>query len=179
MPTLIIICGTSFSGKTSLADHLAARFDIPQVDVDLTKEALFGAAVEDDDLSGADFQRMYDETDRAIERYLAANRSVIDASRNFRKRERAQARLLCRSHNAALLTIFVDTPESITRQRLLTNRVSRERRDVTDAGFDAILSAWEPPTDDEHPLAFRHGDKVDEWIETNLARLTKALNRPE
>ena len=54
----------------------------------LAAEALFGE-VKDDDLSGADFQQIYHETDGLIEEYLAANQSVIDASRNFTKRERA------------------------------------------------------------------------------------------
>jgi predicted kinase len=177
MPTLIIICGTSFSGKTTLAHHLAARFKLPEVDVDLTKEALFGE-VEDDDLSRADFQRIYRETDGLIEEYLAANQSVIDASRNFTKRERAHARQLCANHNADVLVIYVETPEPITRQRLLINRITRERRDVTDAGFEAILSAWEPP-DDEQPLIFRYGDDIDEWVEAHAAILIDSTDLPE
>jgi predicted kinase len=94
-------------------------------------------------------------------------REVVDASRNFRRAEREQARAICREHRADLVTVRVDTPEHVTRQRLLANRHARARRDVTDDDFAAILAAWEPPTADECPLVFRFGDDPAEWLARN------------
>jgi predicted kinase len=168
MPKLILVCGTSFAGKSTLAHLLAERFGYPEVDVDETKAGLFGESVDDHALDRADWERIYRETDRCIANRLAAGRSVIDASRNFRKAERRHARDICREHGAEVLTIHVDTPEHVTRQRLLANRRSRTRRDATDDDFAAILAAWEPPTADEHPLVFRFGDDADEWMTRNI-----------
>ena len=126
MPKLILVCGTSFAGKSTVARH------------------------------------------------LAASQSVIDASRYFRKSERDAARALCRTHGGALVTVHVDTPEHITRQRLLANRRSRARRDVSDEAFAAILAAWEPPTADEHALVFPFGDDVDAWMERHAAAIADA-----
>jgi predicted kinase len=171
MPKLILICGTSFAGKSTIARLLTDRFGFPEVDVDQTKTDLYGQAVIDGDLARADWERIYRETDRRLAGHLASGRSVIDASRNFRLSERRQARAICQEHNADLLTILVDTPEHVTRQRLLSNRQSPARRDVTDEDFAAILAAWEPPTPDEQPLVLHFGDDQVEWITRNAEDL--------
>ncbi len=173
MPKLIILCGTSFAGKTTLARLLTARFGHAEVDVDETKATLFGAAAADEALSRGDWERIYAETDRLIAHHLRAGQSVVDASRNFTKAERRGARGLCQEHHADLLTIHVDTPEHITRQRLLANRQSPTRRDVSDDAFAAILAGWEPPSADECPLIFRWGDDSDEWVARHAAALAE------
>ena len=167
MVKLIVVCGTSFAGKSTLARHIAARFGYAEVDVDVTKVDLFGADVVDDTLERDDWDRMYAETDRRIADYLDAGRTVIDASRNFSRAERDLAREICWVHGAELVTVFVDTPEEVTRQRLLANRQSHDRRDVTDEDFADILAAWEPPAEDEHPIVFHAGDDVPSWLERN------------
>lgn len=172
MPTLILICGTSFAGKSTLARLLSDRLGYPEVDVDETKTEFFGESVDDATLDRADWERIYHETDRRIAGHLAAGRSVIDASRNFRASERQQARAICQEHHSDLLTILVDTPEHVTRQRLLANRHSAARRDVTDDDFAAILAAWEPPTADEYPLVLRFGDDPVAWMTTHADALT-------
>jgi len=140
------------------------HFGFPEADVDETKIQLFGASVDDRALTRGDWDRVYSETDRRIGDHLAAGQSVIDASRYFHKRERLQAGDICREHGAELLTIFVDTPEHVTRERLLANRQTRARQDVSDDDFAAILTAWEPPTDDETPLILRFGEDATTWI---------------
>jgi predicted kinase len=167
MPKLILICGTSFAGKSTLARVLTERFGFSEVDVDQTKTDLYGETVVDADLARADWERIYRETDRRIADHLAIGRSVIDASRNFRLSERHRARSICQEHNADLLTILVDTPEHVTRQRLLSNRQSPTRREVTDEDFAAILAAWEPPTLDEHPLVLPFGEDLGAWMTRN------------
>src|SRR5262249_22952297 len=116
MPKLILVCGTSFAGKSTVARLIAERFGYSEVDVDETKAALFGASVDDHALDRANWERIYRETDCRIANHLAAGRSVIDASRNFRNAERQHARDICRELGAGLLTIHVDTPEHVTRR---------------------------------------------------------------
>ena len=177
MPRLILICGTSFAGKSTLARLLTERFGFPEVDVDVTKTDLYGETVVDSDLARADWERIYRETDRHIADHLATGQSVIDASRNFRLSERHHARAICQEHSADLLTILVDTPEHVTRQRLLSNRQSPTRRDVTDEDFAAILAAWEPPAPDEQPLVLHFGDDPGTWMTRNAEVLNDALRR--
>jgi predicted kinase len=171
MPKLILICGLSFAGKSTLARHIADRFGYPEVDVDETKVDLFGATVTDDALERADWERIYGDTDRRIADHLGAGQTVIDASRNFSRAERDTARAMCEAHGADLVTVFVDTPEHVARQRLLANRRSRCAGRVTDEDFADIIAAWEPPAADEHPIALRFGDDVSTWLERNADAL--------
>jgi predicted kinase len=177
MPILIVICGTSFSGKTTLAGRLAKRFQLPQIDVDDTKTQLYGDDISDAALSGHDWTRIYAESDRCIAEFLVAGQSVIDASRNFTRRERARARALCERHGGQLLIIFVATPVAITRQRWLANRQNPVRRDVTDDTFNAILSGWERPAADEQALILQPDDDVEAWIECHTARFLAVASR--
>jgi predicted kinase len=172
MSKLIIICGISFAGKSTLGDALAKRFSYAQVDVDDTKFDLYGHDIQDDQLSHTDWVRIYDETDKRIAGYLTAGKTVIDASRNFRLEERLHARRIAQKLGVGVITIFVDTPEAVARQRLLANRKAGSRRDVTDKDFDEILRVWEPPGPDENPLIYHYGYDIDSWISSRLSDIT-------
>lgn len=172
MGKLIIICGTSFSGKTTLASAIVEKFGHVEVDVDETKELLFGTAITDDEaLTHADWVRIYDETDDIIAMVLRENRTVVDASRNFRRAERENARQLAQQNQAAVITIHVDTPEQLTRQRWQENKQSKTRRDMTDQQFTDVLNAWEEPSDDERPLIFTYDQDISDWLNKNAREL--------
>ena len=161
---LIIICGLSFAGKTTLGHAIAKRFAYEEVDVDEVKDRLFGAGMKDDALNDEDWKRLYRETDKQIETLLRVGKTVIDASRNFSKSERASAKQIAAKANAGLATIFVDTPEHVVRRRWLENRRHPTRHDVSDEGFEAIIHAMEPPAADENPLIFSDGNAINDWI---------------
>ena len=168
MSKLLIICGISFAGKTTLGKAIAARFGYAEVDVDETKVHLFGPDIQDHDLSHPDWVRIYAETDNLIERYLLAGQTVVDASRNFKKAEHQAARAIADKARAEFVIIFVDTPAAIARQRLLENRVKQTRVDFSDEEFEELLQVTEPPTADENSLVFRYGDQLDAWISEHL-----------
>ncbi len=171
MSKLFIICGISFAGKSTLGKKIAQQFGYAEVDVDDTKTQLYGPDIQDEDLPHDDWVRIYAETDSLIERYLQAGRMVIDASRNFRKEERQLARQIATKMDAEVVTVFVDTPEAIARQRLLENRKKPSRREVTDKDFEEILHVIEPPTAEENPLVFHYGDDVERWIAKNISAI--------
>lgn len=168
MSTLIVICGLSFSGKSTLARAIAERLGFHVIDVDEVGAALYGAPADADDW---DFDRVYDEADLEIERLLAGGIDVVDASRNFTRAERARARRLADRANARLLTIFVDTPEGVAGRRRNDNRSSGARRDIADGQFEEIVRVFQPPAEDESALVFSAGDDVHSWIATNATGL--------
>jgi len=170
--TLIVICGLSFSGKSTLADAITSRFGYEEVDVDEVGAKLCDLDVNDERLKDLDWDKVYDEADRQIEARLKSGTTVIDASRNFTKEERERAQEVAERSNAQLVTIFVDTPEEIARQRRLSNKTSRSRRDITDEQFEEIVQIMQPPTKDERALVFRHGDELESWIQDNSLRLS-------
>lgn len=171
MPKLVIICGVSFAGKSTLGQAIAGRFGYEQVDVDDTKFSLFGPDIRDEELSRADWEHVYDEIYRLIREYLMAGKSVVDGSGNFRRSERQMVRELADPSGGATVTILAATPEHIARQRLLANRAMQTRLDVTTDDFEHILRVWEPPSPEEHALVFRYGDDMDAWIDAHASLL--------
>jgi hypothetical protein len=164
MRTLVVICGLSFAGKSTLARAITERLGFVEVDVDEVGAGLYGLAVGDPAaLDGLDFDRIYDAADREIARLLTSGVSVVDASRNFTRAERARARQLAEGANARVVTVFVDTPVGVARQRREDNRTSGSRRDITDDQFEEIVRVFQPPTEEERPLVFNVNDDVESW----------------
>jgi len=170
-PLLVIVCGLSFAGKTTLGNAIARHFGYAQVDVDEVKGRLYGVEYAENSLDQNAWNRIYDETDIDISRYLAAGRSVVDASRNFRRRERDRGRGIAMSGGARVLLIYIDTPESVARQRLLANRHDPRWVDWGDASFDDVLTAMEPPAQDEQPLVCHYRDAIENWIQEHATWL--------
>ena len=161
---LIIICGLSFAGKSTLAKAICAEFGYPQVDVDKTKLDLFGSGIDDTDLSPDEWTRIYRETDDRIVAHLRNGDSVVDASRNFRRRERTHAGSLAERMSATVVVIYIDAPHSLVRQRWTQNRLRQTRRDVSAEAFEEIIAAMEPPSVDEQALVFRPDDDIANWL---------------
>jgi predicted kinase len=162
---LLIICGISFAGKSTLGAAIAQRFGYAEVDVDVTKVDLHGEDTADERLTQSDWDAIYNETDNRVLSHLRAGRSVLDASRNFRKAERDNIRRLTAGLGVPIITIFVDTPEAVARQRLFENRLSKTRPDLSESVFEHIARLMEPPGIVENPLIFSYQADIGWWIE--------------
>ena len=171
MSTLIVICGLSFSGKSTLAKAITRKVGYEEIDVDEVGAGLYKLDINDEKLKDLDWDRVYDETDKLIETRLKSGVTVVDASRNFTRQERERAQQVAKRSDAHLVTIYVDTPQEIARQRRLSNKTSPSRRDITDEQFDEILQVMQPPTEEERPLVFHHGDEIESWLSDNSPRL--------
>jgi predicted kinase len=167
-PTLCIISGLSFAGKTYLCNILVKKFGYETVDVDVTKENMYGKGLKDDDLTHEQWVKIYDATDKQIEKFLKDGKSVLDASRNFRKVERINAKNIAERSGTGFILIYVKTPEEVVRQRWGENRRTQTRHDVGDKGFEEIINFFEPPSSDENPVILNHGDDIEKWIKGNL-----------
>jgi predicted kinase len=171
MSKLIILSGKPYAGKTTLGKTIVQQFGYETVDVDVTKEHLYGLGLKDDDLTHEQWIHIYDETDKQIATYLKEGKSVIDDSRNFRKFERVHAKAIADQCAAGFVTIYVNTPEEMLRERLLDNRLHPTRHDLEDQDFEELLTLFEPPTEDEHPLLFNGRDGLEEWIAGHASEL--------
>jgi hypothetical protein len=62
-----------------------------------------------------------------------------------------------------MITMIVDPPAAVARQRLIANRRNSARVNLIDAEFDHLLRGWDPPAAEESPPVFHHGVKPDDW----------------
>jgi predicted kinase len=168
---LIVVCGLSFAGKSTLAREISARFGYTEVDVDATKVDLHGPGIHDEQLTQDEWTLIYRETDDRMLGHLRSGESVVDGSRNFRKHERDQARQIAERAGADLVVVYVDTPEAVVRRRWAENKANPTRRVVSDTELREIIAAIEAPTADERPLVCRHGDTISDWIADHAADL--------
>lgn len=155
-----------------MAQAITQQYGFAEVDVDCTKFELYGQTIQDDQLKPEDWARIYAETDKRIESHLLAGMTVVDASRNFSKVERDAARRIADRSRVSLITIYVDTPEEIVRQRMLANRVNPVRRDITDKDFDDVIHAMDVPVLAENALVFHYLEEINAWLLKNSALLS-------
>lgn len=168
MNKLIIICGISFAGKSTLAKSLSEKFGFSEIDVDEVKLKIFGNNVNDDDLTSQDWDKLYKETDKLIEEHLKSGKTVIDASRNFKKAERQRLRKIANLLDIEVITIFVNTPSDIAWERWNANKKNQTRRNVTEKDFEDTLKMMEEPEADEKPLIFSGMENINSWIVNNI-----------
>jgi predicted kinase len=169
---LYIICGLSFAGKSTLAREIAERFGYEEVDVDRMKYSLYGSDAKDESLTREEWDRLYEETDKQIVLLLKSGKNVVDASRNFSGEERRRIRTTLNQLGYETLTIYLDTPEAIARQRWQANRKNPTRRDVSESDFEDVIRAMEPPTIDENPIVLHYGEDFESWIAKNVGLFT-------
>lgn len=162
---LFLICGHSFAGKTTLAEHITARFGYPQIDVDVTKCELYGADIQDEQLTQRDWDRIYAESDAHMLAQLQAGHWLIDASRHFQRHERDHTRQLLQSIRAELVLIYLDTPESVVRQRWQHNALQPTRRHPSPSDFASVIAAMQVPDPNEQALLMHYREDIDDWIE--------------
>ncbi|MCE5257975.1 MAG: ATP-binding protein [Chloroflexi bacterium] len=176
---LIIVCGLSFAGKSTLAKAICERFGYVEADVDETKCRLYGQSVQDQDLIRTQWETIYRETDAQISAYLRQGRSVIDASRHFRKAEREHTSDIARQFGALLVVVYVDTPYPVAWQRWLENVRKQTRRQVSSDDFLEIAAGMEPPRAEENPLVFHYDEDIGKWLERHVDRLASGTRKPD
>ncbi|MGH2352188.1 MAG: AAA family ATPase [Chloroflexota bacterium] len=163
-PTLYILCGLPFAGKTTLARKLVSRFGLSRVAIDdINTER--GVWVDEAGLSPAEWARTYDEAYRRIDHLLSQEKSVVDDSVNHTRELRDWLRAIAVRHGARTVVIYVDVPPAEARRRWLENRRTATRNDVRDDDFAQVVDKFEPPAADESTLRYNGTVSLDEWID--------------
>ncbi len=168
MNKLYILCGIPFSGKSTLAKAISDKLGCERVDLDKIKFDLYGKDIKDGDLQQKDWDAIYQKMYLVIEGFLKQGKSVVHDTGNFTKHERELVRLIANKLGVRTKTIFVDTPKSTAYERLLKNRKTGARFDVTDKDFESTVTEMELPTKDENFTIFRIDDEISSWIDKHL-----------
>jgi predicted kinase len=163
MPTLYVMCGLSFSGKTTLATRLAAATGAAFVSYD----ELYATA--ERDLTGLEEWRyivgLVHERTRAE---LSAGRSVVVDNLNEDRVDRAELRAIADELGVETIVVHVDAPLEVIEERRRRNAEIRVRGHTSDEMFEFVRARFETPEPPERVVRYRDGEDVDEW----LARLT-------
>jgi predicted kinase len=163
MPTLYIMCGLAFSGKSTLArkivDYIPSdlvAFDKLWVEKDKERPVPKNA-------DGWRYIR-----DLAQEKVLAslrAGNSVVYDDNNPSKEHRDEFRKVAREAEAKAIIIYLDTPLDVIKAREETNKTLKDRHDVEPENFRKVLQDMEVPTADENVVMFKSEMDVNQFLE--------------
>lgn len=162
-PSLLILCGLPFAGKSTLAVALAHRLTMRLVCMDAINMER-GLGLDAAPISSDQWAETYREMYRRLDEMLAAGISVVYDAPNATRQERDDARAIAARNNAAARIIYVPIRPDEAWTRLLANRTNPIRHDVRDADFDDVLRRFEPPNDEPDTIAYDPTIPIAAWI---------------
>jgi predicted kinase len=144
--TLILMCGLSFSGKSTLAGQLGRELKATVFSLDSINEerGLYGGQgipVEE----WVETNRLAQERCRA---HLSADRNVIIDDTGSPRFIRDQWRDIAARTHAAFVLVWIQIDPELQRERILANRLAGGRHDVTDKVLLDHVAHFESPTDE-------------------------------
>lgn len=166
MPTLYIMVGVAFSGKSTLSRKIAEYTNATLVSQDaLWFEKEKELKLEDNSNNWKIIMALCEERMRSE---LSKGKSVVYDNTSLQFNERENLRNLAKSTNATAKVVYLDTPEEIQEKRWAENLLSNNRHNVEQKWIDKARTDLEIPQATEAPFIYT----PDADIEDFLVRLT-------
>lgn len=145
--TLVLMCGLSFSGKSTLATQLSQALPAHLISLDLLNEERGldggqGISLEEWSMTN----RIAHERAGAL---LDQGHHVVVDDTGSPRFIRDEWRATADRAGAAFGLLWVQITPELQRERVLANRESQERNDVTDAVLREHGESFEPPTEED------------------------------
>jgi predicted kinase len=159
---LVLLCGTSFSGKSTMARSLAPLLSARIVSLDEINErrGLWGG----DGIPVEEWMRTHELASDEVRGLLASGTSVVVDDTSSPRFLRDGWRSLAAATGALFTLIYVDVDHATIRRRRAANRLDPRRRDITNAVLDQHLADFEPPTDDENAVRVANADELQSFL---------------
>jgi predicted kinase len=153
---VVLLCGMSFSGKSTVARGLGAALGGTVVSLDVINEerGLDGGQ----GIPIAEWARTNEIARERVAAELSAGHTVIIDDTSSPRFLRDGWRQLSARLGAPLALVFIDASRDTIAQRLAANRSCAGRGDVIDSVMAEHLQSFEPPDNDEGALRFAAED---------------------
>ncbi len=110
-PTLYILCGLPFSGKSRLARELSQRFGFPIVSIDTIRENRGFSWEENEKVTIEDWKSIFEESYQVTLSLLRSGKNVLYDSANQDRVSRDKLRSLVAEGGFPTKVIFLDVSE--------------------------------------------------------------------
>ncbi|MFF0345366.1 AAA family ATPase [Kribbella sp. NPDC004875] len=159
---LIVLCGTSFSGKSTVARALAPLVPASIVSLDEINErrGLWGG----DGIPLEEWLRTHQFASDEVRALLAGGTSVIVDDTSSPRFLRDGWRVLAQQAGARFTLVYVDVDHATVRRRRAANQADPQRRDVSDAILNQHLADFEAPAPDEYAVRIGAADDVQDAL---------------
>lgn len=150
---LLLLCGRSFSGKSTVAEHLQHEFsaDVISLDAINAERGLDGGQ----GIPLQEWSRANEITADRTEKALISGVSVVVDDTASPRFLRDGWREIAERAGAPFALVFLDVEEAVIWDRARSNRAQPSRPDVTDGVVKEHLESFEPTADDERALVLR------------------------
>ena len=159
---VVFLSGARQTGKSTLARRIAEKtgskiiaFDKLWVEKDREKPV-------PKDAEGWRFIRKVGQDE--VENTLKEGTSVVYDDNNVRFEHREELREIAKRLGAQEITIYLNTPIELIRQREGSNKTTGERHEVEPHNFQTVLEQLEVPTKEENLIEFKPGMDIDDWL---------------
>ncbi|HTS81016.1 MAG TPA: AAA family ATPase [Myxococcaceae bacterium] len=168
-PPLLLLCGPAFSGKSTLAAHLAVRWRFRTVSLDAinARRRLHGG----DGIPDAEWALTSVLARDEVRALLAVpgSRVVVDDTFCFRFLRNDFARVAAEAGRSSLLLVLA-TPVEEVRRRIAANARRPSRRGINAGLLERHLATFEWPGDDEPHRGVHDVAELDGWLAAEAAR---------
>lgn len=163
MSNLYIMCGLAFSGKSTLAIKIAEqtgskRIAFDELWVEKDKEQPIPKGDE-----GWRFIRKVGQQE--VAKALQEGRDVVYDDNNVRLEHREELREVAKRFGARAITIYLNTPMELIRERESINRGTGERHEVEPENFQKVVEQMQIPTPEENVVEFTPNSDLNEFIQ--------------
>lgn len=161
MPTLVLLCGKPFSGKSTLAQRFAERgAAVVSFDAINLERGLHGG----DGLPVTEWAATLEIAKQRTAALLAEHPLVVvDDTLCFRW-IRDTFRALALTAETQPVLVHLDFPESVLWDRMTANDRTKERGGIAEAVLAEHLATFESPEEDEAPVVLRGPEEVEAWL---------------
>ena len=166
-PTLYILCGLLFSGKTTLGKKIADIKNAQMIAFDrIWAKEKPRLAPDIDEVE--EWRAVLKVAHARLRETLEANKSVVYDDVNQTRDQREVLRQIAKDVDASFVIVYLNTPLNIIRDREAQNRLSKERHQVASVNFDKAVKYWEKPITEENVVEFKPEMDVDDWLTNKL-----------
>jgi predicted kinase len=164
-PTLYIMCGLAFSGKTTLAKSIAKYFHAENIRFDsiyVEKEKELNLKA----MEGGDAWRTVRAVamDR-IREHLSNNEHVVYDDTNPKFEHREEIRVVARECEADAVVIYLNTPNGVLAQRQTNTQLAGDHHDVASHYLKETKKQLEIPSySKERVMVFSHDENVQDFL---------------
>ena len=160
---VVLLCGPSFSGKSTLASHLVQRLASHYISLDEinAERGLHGGF----SIPPAEWQRTHHLAVAALERALAAGSSAVVDDTNCYRFLRDAYRSTASRFAALVVTVVIRIPPLQLLPRVTLNHEESVRRGVSGPQLEHQIATFEWPAPDEAPcLYYSPEEPAHAWV---------------
>ena len=146
-PTLFILCGLPFSGKTTLGARLASETGAVLVSYDALWREVFGATGQ-----SCGYEELSAMAEARLRDALESGRDAIYDTLNDTRAGRDRLRGLAAEAGAETTVLYLDTPADIRAARRERCRITGERHPVASKILAEAIARFEAPAPEEYAV---------------------------